>query len=201
MPWYCIVISSIIIISILMITPKNNVKSSQISQHGGGRNRISPPGLLTSNPLTFPLDHEMRNVLLTLREPTVPRTHTLADCPDVQGICRFLSRFFKDFFYVYFWGRARQSMSRGRAERETQNLKQAPGSELSAQSPTRGSNPQTTSWREVKSDAQPTEPPRCPKILFLSNLYTQHGAWIHNPKIKSHMLYQQSQPGTPRPVC
>ena len=28
-------------------------------------------------------------------------------------------------------------------ERETQNLKQAPGSELSAQSPTWGSNPQT----------------------------------------------------------
>ena len=28
-------------------------------------------------------------------------------------------------------------------ERETQKLKQAPGSELSAQSPTQGSNPQT----------------------------------------------------------
>ena len=37
----------------------------------------------------------------------------------------------------------RQSMSRGGAERETQNPKQAPGSELSAQSPTRGSNSQT----------------------------------------------------------
>ena len=36
-------------------------------------------------------------------------------------------------------------MSRGGAEREreTQNLKQAPGSELAAQSPTWGSNPQT----------------------------------------------------------
>ena len=31
----------------------------------------------------------------------------------------------------------------GQRERETENPKQAPGSELSAQSPTRGSNPQT----------------------------------------------------------
>ena len=38
--------------------------------------------------------------------------------------------------------RQRQSMNRGGVEREgeTQNLKQAPGSELSAQSPTRGLN-------------------------------------------------------------
>ena len=39
--------------------------------------------------------------------------------------------------------RERQSMSGGGTERETQNPKQAPGSELSAQSPTRGSNPRT----------------------------------------------------------
>ena len=37
--------------------------------------------------------------------------------------------------------RARVGEEQG--ERETQNLKQAPGSELSAQSPTRGSNPRT----------------------------------------------------------
>ena len=29
---------------------------------------------------------------------------------------------------------------------------------------------------------------------FSSNLYTQRGAQTHNPKIKSHMLYQLSQP-------
>ena len=46
--------------------------------------------------------------------------------------------------------RERQSMSGGWAEKErerereeTQNPKQAPGSELSAQNPVRGSNPQT----------------------------------------------------------
>ena len=47
-------------------------------------------------------------------------------------------------------------MSWGGAEREkeTQNLKQAPGSELLAQSPTWGSNPQTGRlWPELKSDA------------------------------------------------
>ena len=48
------------------------------------------------------------------------------------------------FFNIYSFlrDRERQSMSRGGAEREgeTQNPKQAPGSELSAQSPTQGSN-------------------------------------------------------------
>ena len=34
------------------------------------------------------------------------------------------------------------------------------------------------------------------KIVFLNNLYTQHGAWIYNPKIKSSLLYWLNQPGT-----
>ena len=52
-------------------------------------------------------------------------------------------------------------------ERETQNLKQAPDSELSVQSPTRGLNPRTMRSRaELKSDAQPTEPPRRPSAVF-----------------------------------
>ena len=51
----------------------------------------------------------------------------------------------------------------GERKRETWNLKQAPDSELSAQSPTWGSNPQTArSCPEPKSDAQLTEPPRRP---------------------------------------
>ena len=44
---------------------------------------------------------------------------------------------------MFIFERERQGMSRGGAEKETQNPKQAPGSELSAQSPTRGSNSQT----------------------------------------------------------
>ena len=43
--------------------------------------------------------------------------------------------------FIYFRERERQSASKGGAEREeTQNLKQAPDSELSAQNPTQGSN-------------------------------------------------------------
>ena len=37
------------------------------------------------------------------------------------------------------------------------------------------------------------------KILFLSNLCTQCGAWTHSPKIKGRMLPWPSQPDTP--VC
>ena len=66
-------------------------------------------------------------------------------------------------FFIYFWDRDRAWAGEEQRERETQNLKQAPGSELSAQSPTWGSNSRTArSWPEPKSDAQPTEPPRHP---------------------------------------
>ena len=33
------------------------------------------------------------------------------------------------------------------------------------------------------------------RFYFLSNLYTQCGAWTHNPKVRSLMLHQLSQPG------
>ena len=59
----------------------------------------------------------------------------------------------------------RQTLCRGRERgRETQKPKQAPGSELSAQSLTPGSNPQAVkSWPVPKSGIQPTEPPGCPQ--------------------------------------
>ena len=50
----------------------------------------------------------------------------------------------KKFFlmFIYFEGeRDRVQAGEGQRERETQNPKQVPGSELSAQSPTRGLNP------------------------------------------------------------
>ena len=60
--------------------------------------------------------------------------------------------------FVYFLDR--EGGGGAERERETQNLNQAPGSELSAQGPMRGLNSRTTrSWPEPKSDAQPTEPP------------------------------------------
>ena len=58
--------------------------------------------------------------------------------------------------FIYFRERESTRMSWGGAEREreTQNPKQALGSELSAQSPMRGSNPRTArSWPEPKPDA------------------------------------------------
>ena len=63
--------------------------------------------------------------------------------------------------FIYFWERQRQNASGlGQREREGQNLNQAAGSELSAQSPTWGSNSQAVrSWPELKLDAKLTEPP------------------------------------------
>ena len=52
--------------------------------------------------------------------------------------------FVRMFFLMFIFERERQSLSRGgeEGERVTQNPKQAPGPELSAQSLTRGSNAQ-----------------------------------------------------------
>ena len=59
-------------------------------------------------------------------------------------------------------------MGEEQREREMQNLKLAAGSELSAQSPTRGSNAQTArSCPEPKLEAQLTEPPRRPMPCIL----------------------------------
>ena len=52
-----------------------------------------------------------------------------------------------NFFLMFIFERERDRerdrarAGEGQRERETQNLKQVPGSKLSAQSPTRGSNP------------------------------------------------------------
>ena len=70
-----------------------------------------------------------------------PHTHLHCDfatAPSRGDVCFF----FLIFFNVYLFLRQRETeheQERVR-ERETQNLKQAPGSELSAQSPTWGSN-------------------------------------------------------------
>ena len=72
-------------------------------------------------------------------------------------------------------------MGEGQRERETQNPKQALGSELSAQSLTWGSNSWAMrSWPEQESNAQPTEPARC--TLDEGCPYIQgpsdHNTWI-----------------------
>ena len=62
--------------------------------------------------------------------------------PNHQFHCFFLFNLKKIFLHLFIFERQRQSTSRGGTakERETQNPKQAPGSESSAKSPTRGSN-------------------------------------------------------------
>ena len=45
--------------------------------------------------------------------------------------------------FIYFLRETEYEQGRGKRERETQNRKQAPGSEPSAQNPTWGSNPRT----------------------------------------------------------
>ena len=58
---------------------------------------------------------------------------------------------------------------RGRERGRHRIWSRLPGSQLSAQSPTRGSNSRAVrSWPEPKSDAQPTEPPRRPKSVIFS---------------------------------
>ena len=55
----------------------------------------------------------------------------------------------------------------GQREGESQNRKQAPGSELSARSPTWALNPRTVRSRpELKLVVKPTEPPRRPRPVF-----------------------------------
>ena len=86
---------------------------------------------------------------------------------DIRKYINVIKKIFLTFIHFLRERETEHEQERGR-ERETQNLKQAPGCALSAQSPTRGSNSQTArSPPEPKSDAQPTEPPRRPYFSFL----------------------------------
>ena len=66
----------------------------------------------------------------------VPFSHLARDA---YPIALFKKKNF--FFNIYSFLRDRAQVGEGQRERETQNPKQAPGSELSAQSPTWGLNP------------------------------------------------------------
>ena len=103
--------------------------------------------------------------------------------PGAPQIFLFLNDL-KKIFLMFIFERERDRMWVWEVqwERETQNLKHTPGSELSAQSLMQGSNPRTArSWPELKSDAQPTEPPRCP--WQLKTLYDHNNKEMKQDKI------------------
>ena len=63
-------------------------------------------------------------------------------------------KFKKNLIFIFERERDRVRAGEEQRERETQNTKQVPGSELSAQSPMRDSKPPTVRSRpELKSDA------------------------------------------------
>ena len=82
----------------------------------------------------------------------------------------------KNCFNIYFWKRERESMNAGGTEKETQNLKQAPGSELSAQSPMQGSNPRAVRelWDHELSRSQMLNWLSHPGAPVSLNFYSQH---------------------------
>ena len=71
--------------------------------------------------------------------------------------------------FIYFWERERvYEQGRGRERGRHRIRKQAPVSELSAQSPTQGLNPGTVrSWPELKSDLNQLSHPGAPHLVFL----------------------------------
>ena len=89
----------------------------------------------------------------------------------------------------------REQAGKGQREGETHNLKQAPGSELSAHSLMQGLKPQTTrSWLEPKLDAWWTEPPRQPMSVYLLIL-----TWVMIPELWDKACVRLCTPYIPLP--
>ena len=135
--------------------------SSLRAKLGRGRKPLrEKPGKLCSKPviLTFPGDIED-----TCGSPTRPLWGPAS--PSIHSHCRSSFShlassffFFFNFFNVYLLLKERENMSGGGAEkeRETQNPKEATGSELTAQSPTQGSNPPTMRGHNLSRSQQLT---------------------------------------------
>ena len=99
-----------------------------------------------------------------------------------------LSFFFK--IYLFLRERERQRASREvQREREIQNLKQVPVSELLAQSLMWGSNPWAVrSWHEPESETQAIEPPRHPHPPFFSSNFNFITDFAFMKYVKSKMF-------------
>ena len=107
--------------------------------------------------------------------------------------------------FINFWDRDRAWVGEGQRERETQNGKQAPGSEPSAQSPTRGSNSRTArSWPGWSRTLNRLRHPGAPLFYFL-NAYlflrerekeTEH-EWGRGRERRRHRIWR----GLQAPSC
>ena len=85
--------------------------------------------------------------------------------------CIFFFNFFSTFLFSFGTERDRAWTGEGQRERETQNRKQAPGSEPSAQSLTRGSNSQTArSWPGWSRTLNRLRHPGAPLLHFLKDI-------------------------------
>ena len=143
------------------------------------------------------LDHTVQSGSLPMTFCLVPhrtvssvRTGTKSVCyamclEDLEK-CLAYDRLFKNIFLEFIYFR----------ERERENLKQEPGSKLSAQSLMWDLNPWTMrSWPELKSDAYLTEPPRRPRpSLFLREGETEH-EWGRGRERGIHRIQKQA-PGS-----
>ena len=113
------------------------------------------------------INKNIKNVfLITLK---IPQKHNFCDClivscmNDLFGYWKqhivnvflfiWVLKHFFNFYLLCFRDRDRTWMGEEQRDRETQNPKEASGSELSAQSPMQGLNPRTvTSWPKLKLD-------------------------------------------------
>ena len=96
---------------------------------------------------------------------------------------------FIQHLFIFGTERDRAWTGEGQRERETQNQKQAPGSEPSAQSPTRGSNPRTArSWpgwsRTLNRLRHPGAPRTCSiyQSSFLCRTSLHSITILHHPR-------------------
>ena len=86
----------------------------------------------------------------------------------------FFEFFFQRFLFIFGTERDRAWTGDGQRERETQNRKQAPGSEPSAQSLTWGSNSRTTrSWPGWSRTINWLRHPGAPEIFILTVMVPQ----------------------------
>ena len=107
-----------------------------------------------------------------------------------------LKKCFLTFIYLWETERGRVGAEEGQRERETQNTKQAAGSELSAQSLTQGPNSQTArSWPEPKSGrlnrlSHPGIPPKF--IIFKLNIGAHLVAQLVKPPTLAQVMISPS---------